>query len=277
MEYTESELALADDLGVSHSPYLYELIKEVNGRAIIISKEIKHGILFWLQCDYWNITDGMLLIAGINPNENRIFDWGDPTSGGINYPDGDFTHFNFFHEGHAAPEVYPPKFPRESDDKQLNSVRFEVYEMQRLDYERRTPDLRRSLGILKADWDRSAHPNDSGKYPPEYFIQWADKKKHHIPWLEWAKRHQLISTSNENKQISRPERTEKTAKKMIVGLIKALAEKGGNQYGSANKPNVSQVYEEVIKHLPENTRGMSPANFDNYYKEGLKLLDENSN
>jgi hypothetical protein len=64
---------------------------------------------------------------------------------------------------------------------------------------------------------------------------------------------------------------------MIAGLVKALAEKGGNQYGSAEKPNIRQIYEEVIKHLPENTHGISPTNFDNYYKEGLKILDQSSN
>lgn len=277
MEYTESELALADYLGVSNSPHLDELVKELDGAAIVISPEIKNGLTFWLQCDFWKVNEGILLLVGLNPNVYEIYEWPDSISGGISYPKGDFTHFNLFHESTTAPEIYPPQLPIESDDKQLNSVRFEVYEMQRLDYEQRIRELRKNLGILKANWDRSAHPNDSDKYSPDYFIQWAEKKKHHIPWLDWAKRHELISTSIDNKQTPRPERTEKTAKKMIVGLIKALAEKGGNQYGSANKPNVSQVYEEVIRHLPENTRGMSPANFDNYYKEGLKLLGENSN
>lgn len=276
MEYTESELALADYLGVSNSPYLYELIKEVNGRVVLISEEIKNGLTRWLQYELWEAHEGLFLLAGLNPNIHQIYKWTDPLCGEI-YPKDNLDGFVFFHEVCTTSLASNPREPDFSDHKEHNSERWRTYEKERKQYEQRHRDLRTDLESLKQMWDRSIHPSQSEKYSPDYFIQWAEKKKHQIPWLEWAKRHQIINTYSDNKQSSRPERTDRTAKKMIVGLVKALAEKGGNQYGSAEKPNIRQIYEEVIKYLPENTHGISPANFDNYYKEGLKILDQSSN
>ncbi|WP_290705717.1 hypothetical protein [Amphritea sp.] len=72
------------------------------------------------------------------------------------------------------------------------------------------------------------------------------------------------------------DRQESTLLKIIGTLTRALAEESGNKFGTANKPNLNQIYEhKITRYIPESSsRGLSRSSF---YEHVQKALSEVSN
>ena len=51
MEISDEVIALAEVVGVKNSPYMDELIKEIDGTPIVVSNEVKNGLGKWLSYD----------------------------------------------------------------------------------------------------------------------------------------------------------------------------------------------------------------------------------
>lgn len=129
-------------------------------------------------------------------------------------------------------------------------------------------ELESSLNHIKRLWDSGQHPNE--RYPIEYYLEWAEKKSITVPWLDWAKKNNLLKIKKRASK-SLDKRSETTYLNIIAALLEVIIGKSPG----LKKPPVFNSEAELIDHLKEiPARGISKTTLELKFAEAKRVFRE---
>lgn len=229
-------------------------------QSILNGETPPYAVYDWLLMDTWSREEALFLAAGLEPADEKVRDFRIRIRDGRHYSN-EIAGLRTL-EGLALWEDHSDLL---EDWPRLHVALDRVF-AQRWEF-------------AKKLWDSGEHPD---RPSPHYVIAWAQRKGIVLPWLEWAKQHNLLElhiagyARNANDEaLGDTERA--SLQKQVALLAIALAEKS-KRYKVGDAPNASQIAEtvaEILDGLPDaKRRGLSSSAIRATIKAGLShLLD----
>ncbi len=220
----------------------------------------------WLEHDTWSNNDALLIIIGIEPTGADVNWDGFENVNGIHVNIAKLVNASFFDDIYDS--YIDPHYISEDELKEWGYTDIETIDQLA---QRREKILAYSskLGKVKSLWDASDF--DKERYSPKHYIDWAARKKIHVPWLDWATNKNIFESSS----IGDGERD--TLLKIIGALATTIAEDHKPGFWIGGRQNVSAITEHVHKALAQDVYGLKKANLNSKIGEGLKLIDQAKN
>jgi len=136
----------------------------------------------WLEHDNWTVKEALILLIDCSPIDAEI-EWDEYNywPDAIDDPKMIKVSLLSYENSFSAPESY---FEEESQKKKRLSLLSKPYE----------------LIDIKRLWYSGNHPNQ--RYPIDYYLKWAEEKKIHVPWLDWAKKRGLLKWKSTKEKLS---------------------------------------------------------------------------
>ena len=192
----------------------------------------------WLEHDTWKVKDALLLMADISPTgaevnwdgyENLFEVWIDAVQIINAQPlaEDDFFYITPFEEEDLKAFT---KLGNEEVKEKINKLKQFQNQLNRI---KRLWDSRESFG------DGKTSPEE--RNPINYYLIWAEKKNIPVPWLDWAKRNELLNIDDEK------------SKPLVAKVATPFLETGHAFYAKELKIAVEAWTELYEKNPPQHT------------------------
>jgi hypothetical protein len=209
----------------------------------------------WLRYDTWEPMDGLQLLLGVNPHHTKFFK-SDPFS---SWPDG-FQSVVFLDS----------KVLKQPDERRR--VEWTASEVSDDD----------NLMGLSVGWQNIRDIWRSGNHPlrptPEYYVQWAETKGFHVPWLRDAREKgrfqpvveaQTVESPASDRPIAAKERG--TYLNIIGGLLELLLGKSPAGQKLSVFEDQASVISALEAHFP-GAPGLSKRNLEGKFSDARRSL-----
>lgn len=210
-------------------------------RACLMEEAPPVRLHFWFKHDTWSPYEGLVILCGYDPSPLQFESNGEITPSVIRGPFYDFVQLNDLR----------------LDDMDLHHAigEFEVKKL--LD------DFLSRYRVLLRVWNSGEHPAE--RYSPQYFVDWAEKKKILCSWLNWAEQQEYVQRGkgSESNEITGKSQT---AYLNIIGALCDLYWREKYQDGR----NINQS--EVISALLDSYTGFSGISETNLKKQLSKAI-----